>query len=285
MFEKVEWLSDRALLNGLVLRLEHTRSEDWSGGGHFRFYKVDGLVNQYERFFMRRPEFKPKHIFELGIFDGGSIAFWMETLAPDALVAIDYTNREDSDYYKQWLANRGLKDRVHTYWNTDQADKPFMIELAQRHLGGRIDLVLDDASHLYKQSRASFEALFPLVSPGGWYMLEDWAWDHWPAWGDPQHVWAKETRLTDFVVELIELFGSRPDWISGIEIYDGFVIVERGRAVHDAAKPFSLDEMIIRRPQTQALRDAAQLAAKQAGISKPPSIGERVRAKLKRLIR
>ena len=38
--------------------------------------------------------------------------------------------------------------------------------------------MIDDASHLYEPSLASFETLFPLLRPGGTYIIEDWKWEH-----------------------------------------------------------------------------------------------------------
>jgi hypothetical protein len=37
-----------------------------------------------------------------------------------------------------------------------------------------LDLVIDDASHLYGPSLATFETLFPALREGGLYVLEDW---------------------------------------------------------------------------------------------------------------
>jgi predicted O-methyltransferase YrrM len=36
------------------------------------------------------------------------------------------------------------------------------------------DLVVDDASHDGAATRATFDLLWPLVSPGGFYVVEDW---------------------------------------------------------------------------------------------------------------
>jgi hypothetical protein len=37
--------------------------------------------------------------------------------------------------------------------------------------------VIDDASHLLDPTRASFNVPFPLVRPGGVYVIEDWSLD------------------------------------------------------------------------------------------------------------
>jgi hypothetical protein len=39
---------------------------------------------------------------------------------------------------------------------------------------------VDDASHLYEQTKASFNLLFPRLSNEGVYVIEDWGWAHWP---------------------------------------------------------------------------------------------------------
>lgn len=39
--------------------------------------------------------------------------------------------------------------------------------------GGSLDLVIDDGSHVNEHVRASFEHLFPHITPGGLYVIED----------------------------------------------------------------------------------------------------------------
>lgn len=61
-----------------------------------------------------------------------------------------------------------------------QADKSFLHSVVQE-MGG-VDIVLDDGSHRASDQRATFDALFPLVSSGGMYVIEDvhtsylWSW-------------------------------------------------------------------------------------------------------------
>src|SRR4029077_11377083 len=47
-------------------------------------------------------------------------------------------------------------------------------EIVHDCFNGSIDVVIDDASHLYGPTRRSFEILFPLLKPGGAYIIEDW---------------------------------------------------------------------------------------------------------------
>jgi hypothetical protein len=140
-------------------------------------------------------------------------------------------NRNDSAYFQQYVASRALASRIKTFWNTDQTDKRRLRDLVQWELGGSLDLVIDDASHLYGPSLASFEALSPFLSPGAIYIIEDWAWGHWPEFIRSDHPWANEIPPTKLVTELIEATGTSTDLISSLTVYEGFVVIERGPKV------------------------------------------------------
>ena len=228
MFERLTWLPDRALLGDLVLRLEPSRDGGRElGADCLGFYKNRQLVEQFERFWSATA-LRPRRVLEIGIWDGGSTAFWQEHLQPERLVAIDLADREDSPYFRRWLTSRGLDGRVLTRWRTDQADGAALREIVARDLGGELDLVIDDGSHLDAPTRASFDALFPLLPPGGLYILEDWAWEHWPEFQDPGHVWAGEESLAGMVCDLVAAAGSSRTLFRAVSVYEGFVVVERG---------------------------------------------------------
>jgi hypothetical protein len=248
MFDRLVWREDRMLLDDLVFRLEHHRSDRWELGQEcFGFYKIKPLVDQYARFWSRLARFRARNVLELGIWDGGSVAFWFESLGPEKHVGIDNQERTDSDYFRHYVASRGLKERIRTYWQTDQADRPRLREIVADEFGGPLDLVIDDASHMYGPTRASFEALFPLLRPGGLYIVEDWAWAHWREFQALDHPWANETALTQLVVEFVELAGSSTELIGGVTVFQGFVAVERGEAqIEDHT--FDIESYISRRP-------------------------------------
>jgi Methyltransferase domain len=256
MFDRLVWQRDRVLLDDLVFRLEHYRSPDWDGGDHFRFYKMKELVDQYESFFSRRSDFRAEGVIELGIYDGGSTAFWYELFRPRKHVALDIQGQTDPPYFRRYVESRGLGGRIKTYWNTDQADKARLRLIVETELEGPPDLVIDDASHLYWPTRASFEALFPLLMPGGLYIIEDWSWSHWPDFIVPNNLWAAEDSLTRLVTELVEAAGTLTQregtlqcWqlILSMVVYPGFVAVERGPQQLDKATHFNLEDHIRRR--------------------------------------
>jgi len=271
MFERLTWLPDRALLGDLVFRLEGSRTEGWELNDEgFSFYKNQQLVEQFERFWSATA-FRPRRMLEIGIWDGGSTAFWYEHLRPERLVAIDLTDREDSPYFRRWVSANGLEGRVLTHWRTNQADRAALEEIVERDLGGELDLVIDDGSHLDAPTRASFEALFPLLPPGGLYIIEDWAWEHWPEFQDPGHIWAGEESLAALVCDLVAATGSSRTLVRSLTVYEGFAVIERAGGggddagdAGDAGDPgvhrrgFRLADHIVRRPWRAAPAARAQ---------------------------
>jgi hypothetical protein len=265
MFERLTWLPDRALLGDLVFRLEQTpTAEPWDAGNDcFAFYKNRQLVEQFERFWSNTP-FRPRRMLEIGIWDGGSTAFWFEHLRPERLVAVDLQDREDSPYFRRWAIANRLTSRVLTRWRIDQADREALWEIVARDLGGELDLVIDDGSHLAAPTQASFEALFPLLPPGGLYIIEDWAWEHWPEFQDPGHVWAGEEGLTALVGNLLAATGSSRTLIRSLTAYEGFVVVERGDGDEGRRRrDFRLADHVTRRSWRAGAATAAGAAADQ----------------------
>ncbi len=125
-------------------------------------------------------------------------------------------------------------------------------------LGGELDLVIDDGSHLAEPTRTSFDTLFPLLAPGGFYIIEDWAWEHWPEFQDPGHAWAAEESLTSLVGDLVAAAGGSKTLFRSLTVYEGFVAVERGDADGDW-RDFRLADHVCRRPRTgTAVRSAPE---------------------------
>ena len=247
MFENLTWLPDRALLGDLVFRLEQSSGQDWELGDNcFRLYKNRQLIEQFDRFWSST-DFRPRRVLEIGIWDGGSTALWFEHLRPERMTAIDLQDHGDSEYFRTYVSNRGLQTRLFTRWRTNQADQAVLHEIVERDLGGELDLVIDDGSHLAKPTRASFEALFPLLPPGGLYIVEDWAWEHWPEFQDPTHIWAGEESLTSLVYDLVAATGSSKTLIKNITVFEGFAVIERGE-VPEGPREFELANHIRRRP-------------------------------------
>lgn len=246
IFQDLTWHDDKMIMGDLTFRLAHHCRNDEVDEACFYFYKLKGLVDQYEKFFSFNSSFQPKSILELGMWDGGSVAFWNECFKPKMHVGIDLMKRQDSKYFTEYVINRHLVDKVKTYWGVDQTDSQAITKIIQNDIGGSIDLIIDDASHLYEVTKASFEILFPYLTKGGIYIIEDWAWGHWHDYQSTDHPWANQTELTRLVFDLIELIGSTNNLISNLYVSQGFIAIERGNLDIEGTR-MTLDGMIVKR--------------------------------------
>jgi Methyltransferase domain len=198
-----------------------------------RFYivKSEELLGMYDAFMA---EHRPARIFELGIAEGGSVALMALLPHVTRLVAIDNEpNRLDA--LDEFVATRHLGQVVSTYYGVDQADRQALIEIVERDLGGGgIDLVIDDCSHDYDLTVASFDVLFPRVRPGGWYLIEDWSQAVKGAFlfeeqGIAYDLHASGSRpLTLLGLELALVMTTAPGVIDRVTMNHEFVAVRRG---------------------------------------------------------
>jgi hypothetical protein len=98
----LDWKPDRMLFGDLVFRLEHYKQDEWDGGeDFFWFYKNEYLLNQYAQLFTQYDTFFAENVVELGMWDGGSLAFWTEVLNPKKIVGIDLADKDESSYFRK----------------------------------------------------------------------------------------------------------------------------------------------------------------------------------------
>ncbi len=173
-----------------------------------------------------------KNIVDIGIFKGGSVALYALLFEPKKLVAIEYM----SDRIKpldDFINSRGLRKSVKTYYGTNQSDTPRINEIIKSEFSGQdLDLIVDDASHLYPETRESFQTLFPALRPGGIYIIEDWGWAHWAGdiWQKSEAFPGDAPSLTNILIEIAMLCASRPDIVAGLEVQPSLIRVIRGPA-------------------------------------------------------
>lgn len=142
--------------------------------GHLAVMKPRAVVEAYVRLSADGPW---DTVVELGIHRGGSTALLQELLQPERLLAVDLSETPAAPL-TDYIATKGLETVVRPRYGVDQGDRSLLRGILEEELGGRaLDLVLDDASHLYDPTLASFEVLFPLLRPGGRFVIEDWCWE------------------------------------------------------------------------------------------------------------
>jgi cephalosporin hydroxylase len=164
-------------------------------------------------------------LLEIGVHKGGSLQLWRNYLGPDAKI-----HGVDIDPECAKLSSDDLPVHIGS-----QADPDFL-EMVVNQMGG-VDVVLDDGSHVAKHQRASFDALFPRLSVGGLYIIEDTHTAYWARHGggyrrpgtaiemskglvDGMHGWYHRVPL-----------GRRGRWakeqIGSISFYDSMVVIEK----------------------------------------------------------
>ncbi len=222
-----------------------------------------------ERYIDLARSLQPQVIVELGIHRGGSTALLCELTSPDRLIALEL-NSTPPGLLGAYLADRDLDEVVRPFYGVDQSDRSRVGEILVDELGTRpIDLVIDDASHLYEPTRSSFESLFPRLRPGGLFVIEDWNADHLLAdevvlaFEDPSHPLhesalidlpaAREAQHRDptsqrtpflrLVVELLLARASAGDTIRDVTIDEHWVTVQRGADPLDALA-FRLSDLV-----------------------------------------
>ncbi len=169
----------------------------------------------------------PRTMLELGIYNGGSAALFAQLAEPEKFVVLDL--RPGCAPLERFLDAHELRGTVVPYYGIDQANADQLDQIMAAEFDGPVDLIIDDASHLEPQTRASFNRLFPHVRPGGLYIIEDWGWAHSRIVpnNDSFH---RVTPLSAFVFELVVVAARRPKLISEITIGHLSAVIRRGPA-------------------------------------------------------
>ena len=104
---------------------------------------------------------------------GASLRMWADWLPKATIVGVDNCPKQ---------LDFGGRD-IHLYLG-DQTDYHIADVIADRH--GGFDIVIDDASHLSRQTIDTFRSAWRHLKPGGFYVLEDTANSYY-TWAGPLH--------------------------------------------------------------------------------------------------
>jgi hypothetical protein len=102
---------------------------------------------------------------------------------------------------------------------------------------GGVDTVLDDGSHVSQDMRASLDTLYPLLSEGGLYMVEDLHACYWPSYGGAYG------QAGSFVEDVKTMIDDLHHWyhdqgqriaatsghLAAIHVHDSLVVLEKMR--------------------------------------------------------
>lgn len=187
-------------------------------------------------------------IVEIGIFKGGSAALLATLFRPTRLTALELS-LEPVDALHDFVVARGFEDVVHAHYGVDQSDEEAVLKIVEGDHGAeRLDLVIDDASHLYRETKRSFEMLFPRLRPGGHYVIEDWGWAHFdsPLWQQDGGWWHDRPALTNLLVELLMILARNSGLVAKVDITQEAAVITRGSGCA-ATSPVRLEDHYLNR--------------------------------------
>ncbi len=132
-------------------------------------------ARQYQRHFAHLRT-KPISLLEIGIggyddpeMGGSSLRMWRTYFSRGHIHGIDIYDKRAHD-----------ERRIATHRGS-QIDERFLDAVVQK--SGKLDIIIDDGSHLNAHVLTTFRCLFPHLAPGGLYVVEDTQTSYWRGYG------------------------------------------------------------------------------------------------------
>jgi len=118
--------------------------------------------------------FEPLHILEIGFRRGRGARWLAEYFHRSRVYTLDIAAEEERHYLD--IFPQDLKDRI-ILMQCDQGDKSSLditMDLISRKKHYKpFDIVIDDGSHQPAHQLLSFQTIWPMVNPSGYYVIED----------------------------------------------------------------------------------------------------------------
>lgn len=178
----------------------------------------------YDRYFSPFRN-RPVRFLEIGVSQGGSLSMWRKYFGEDAVLF-------GIDVNPKCAAFNGHSAQVRI---GSQDDAEFLARVVSE-MGG-VDIVLDDGSHQMDHIRSSLASLFPALSMGGIYVIEDLHTAYWDTFGGGTH------SDGNFFVEIRKIIDDMHHWyngrvpndrqraqtVTGLHIHDSMVVIDKGQ--------------------------------------------------------
>ena len=187
--------------------------------------KWEHYFDIYDRHFRRFVGAQPR-LLEIGVFAGGSLQMWQRYFGEGATIVGMDTN--------PYSAN--ARDEGFEIFIGEQGNKDHLQQIIDRH--GAFDSIIDDGSHSTDDLKASFEKLFPHMSEGGVYLVEDTHTNYWEHFGGGYKKPGTFTESMKHAIDQLNAFHSkdpdtfRPNYltyaVNGLHFYDSVIVIEKG---------------------------------------------------------
>lgn len=175
---------------------------DKASNGHNYLVHYDRILSH-----MRKERFV---LLELGVWEGASLKMW-EQYFPEAIIY--GADIEDKRQYETERIGTTIIDTL----NPESIDA-FILRNAFR-----LKIIIDDAGHESEAQILAFEKLFPVLDPGGYYIIEDTlcAYDK-SRWGKNANVFDRIHQMVDEVnvsgkINTGWISGNKPEQVKVLE--------------------------------------------------------------------
>ena len=157
---------------------------------------------------------------------GESLRMWKAFFPHSTLYAIDIYEK------------RPLEERRINIFQGRQDDEAFLRKVAAEI--GRLDIVIDDGSHVNAHVLKTFDVLFPLLDAHGFYVIEDTQTSYWPGFGGSSDDLTRRDTIMGHFTSLVnglnheELIkpGYAPSYLDrhivAMHFYHNMIFIEKG---------------------------------------------------------
>lgn len=137
-----------------------------------------GFAATYDKAFSsQRDQFS--RVTEIGVFFGASILMWRDYFPHATIFGLDtFEGKQgngnafvNSDQF--WLSQNNNPHPRIKLSKVDQSKRSDLKKWASQQEPVSMDIIVDDGSHLMYDQQISWEILWPLVRPGGYFIIED----------------------------------------------------------------------------------------------------------------
>lgn len=187
-------------------------------------HKWHHYIPIYDRYFSALRGHKVRFL-EIGVSKGGSLQMWRKYFGDEAILyGIDID------------PNCETLNGIHGQVRIGSQDDPQFLESVIREMGG-VDVILDDGSHRMDHVLSTFTFLFPKLSDGGIYLIEDLHTAFWRGYGGG---YESKSNFFSFISDMINdmhhwyhihplKHASVSNVCSGIHIHDSIAVLEKGK--------------------------------------------------------
>ncbi|MBM3805260.1 MAG: class I SAM-dependent methyltransferase [Actinobacteria bacterium] len=170
----------------------------------------------------------PIRFLEIGVWRGGSLEIWRKFFGGSAVI-----HGIDRDESCAALNTSDLPVHIGS-----QTDQDFLANVVNQMEG--LDIVLDDGSHRARDQRKTFDVLFPLLSDGGLYVIEDTHTSYWWSYGGgfrkPGTAIEMAKSLVDGMHSWYHRFPvKRKMWaktdVNAVHFFDSIIAIEKKRRI------------------------------------------------------